>query len=302
MLLSEFKGHHGPVQILKNALIRNRVAHAYLLIGPGKSGKNAVASSFARAYLCGQGRTLGDSCGECPSCRTFLQRNHPDVKIIEPAGASIKIDQIRELSQQVYIKAYAGLGKVYLLTKVETMTTEAANSFLKILEEPPEGVIFLLVSTKPYDILPTISSRCQILQFSSLAPASGSQQPNEVDARKQELLDITDKLFDNQELTVFQVAEEFEKNGKNKQELSEMLDVLAVWYRDLLLWKTTGQAELLINGDLLESLQAVSPKVSTDRLISNIEVIEQTKEYLQANVNTRLAIENMLIELLGGYK
>lgn len=328
MFLREIIGHTGPVQVLKNALLKDRVAHAYLFSGPRGIGKTTTARAFAQAFLCEQGRESGDSCGECPSCRKFMRENHPDLKIIEPLGASLKIDQIRELVQKVYYKAYGGQGRVYILHDVDTMTTEAANSFLKILEEPPEGVLFLLISSQPYNLLTTIVSRCQVMQFFPLsngdlenilverfsvtreravfvasmarglvAKALEYVQSEDLDQQRQKLVDIAQRLLKGEILLAFQIAEELEKK---KDELVDMLDLLAAWYRDLLVWKTTGESGLLINADMVEDVQEASQRLARGRLLNNLEAIERTKGYLHSNVNNRLALENMFLDLLGG--
>lgn len=314
--------------MLKNALLNNRVAHAYLFSGPRGIGKTTTARAFAQAFLCELGRVLGESCGECPACRKFMRENHPDLKIIEPLGASLKIDQIRELVQKVYYKAYGGQGRVYILRDVDTMTTEAANSFLKILEEPPEGVLFLLISSQPYNLLTTIVSRCQVLQFFPLsngdledilverfsvsrdraafvasmargvvARAMDYVQSEDLDQKRQRLVNISQRLLKEEILPAFQMAEELEKQ---KDELVENLDLLAAWYRDLLVWKITGEPGLLINADMAQDVREAGQKFSRGRLLNNLETIERTKAYVQSNVNNRLALENMFLDLLGG--
>lgn len=328
MFFREITGHSGPVQVLKNALLNNRITHAYLFSGSRGIGKTTTAHAFAQAFLCEQGRLLGDSCGECPSCRKFMRENHPDLKIIEPLGTSLKIDQIRELVKKVYLKAYGEQGRVYILKDVDTMTTEAANSFLKILEEPPEGVLFLLISSQPYNLLTTIVSRCQVIQFFPLSNgdvetilvkrfsvprdkavfvASMARgiitraleyvQSEDLEQQRKRLVEISQGLFTGEILFAFQTAEELEKK---KDELVDTLDLLAAWYRDLLVWKTTEDTGLLINADMLQDIQESCIKLSRGRLVNNLDRIEQTKGYLKANVNNRLALENMFLDLLGG--
>jgi DNA polymerase-3 subunit delta' len=328
MNFKEIIGQPGPVQVLKNALLNHRVAHAYLFSGPRGIGKTTIARAFAQAFLCEQGKLLGDSCGECASCQKLNRENHPDLKTIEPQGVSLKIDQIRELVQKVYFKAYDGQGRVYILADVDTMTTEAANSFLKILEEPPEEVLFILISSQPYKLLPTIVSRCQVLQFFPLSNgdmeiflvdrhsiskeraifvasmahgiitrALESIQSEDLEQQRKKIVEISQILFKGDVLQAFQTAEELEKK---KDELVKTLGLLATWYRDLLVWKTTQHEELLINADMVNGVQQGSQNFSQRRLLQNLATIEQTKGYLNANVNNRLALENMCLDLLGG--
>lgn len=328
MLLKELIGHHGPVQILQNALVNNRLAHGYLFTGPKGIGKTTAARALAQAYLCDQGKTLGDACGECPSCRRFSGGNHPDFRVIEPQGSSLKIDQIRELVQRVYLKAYLGPGRVYLLTDVDKMTIEAANSFLKVLEEPPENTLFLLVSAQPYNLLPTVISRCQVLQFYPLTegnlteivlsrgaagadkavlaavlargiPAKALEyaESNDLTALRGSVHKLAARLLEGNPLSAFETAETLDKQ---KEGLAETLDLLAMWYRDILVWQSTGAPELLGNADLLEQIQAIGERMSPAKLQQNLAALTQVQTYLHSNVNARLALENLFLDLLGG--
>lgn len=328
MLLEDIRGHEAPIRLLQNSLRENRVAHAYLFTGPAGIGKEMTARAFAQAHLCQEGSVLGQACDQCLSCRKLKSGNHPDWKLIQPQGASLKIDQIRELLIEVNLKSYEGHGKVYILTDVEKMTVQAANAFLKLLEEPPEGVLLLLCSSQPYKLLPTILSRCQVVQFYPLkagevanmlveqreltpergafiaamaagipARAFGYTDNNNLDQRRTRMVEIAEELLGSDELAVFSKIEELEKQ---KPELVENLDMLATWFRDLLIWKTTEKLELMINCDIPDKIKAQSKGFSQGRLEMNLAVIEKTKDYLRSNVNNRLALNNMFMDLWGG--
>ena len=173
--------------MLGNGLRRHRVAHAYLFRGPDGVGKSTAALLFAQALTCLNASREGDrlACGECRSCTLIARSNHPDVRVITPERdregrrrAEISIDQIRQnpdprkprvtprpLIQDAYLKPLLAKRKVYLIDPADRMRAEAANALLKVLEEPPEYVVLVLVSSQPSALLPTIISRCQQVVF-----------------------------------------------------------------------------------------------------------------------------------------
>ena len=149
---------------------RKRVPHAYLFTGIPGVGKTSAAKAFTMTLNCEAPSGL-ESCGLCASCRKMLSGNFPDFISIAPDGQNIKIEQIRELNRTLGYAPFAGGYRVSVIQRAEAMTGEAANSFLKTLEEPPSGNIFVLKATEPRDLLPTIVSRCQRISFRPLKAA-----------------------------------------------------------------------------------------------------------------------------------
>lgn len=157
--------------------LRNRLPHAVLLKGAQGIGKLDLAMSFAQSLLCEKPNADGMACQECDSCHWFEQENHPDFRLVQPDALSsaddgdekqggkkpsreISVDQIRNLSNFANLSAHRGGYRVVLIHPAESMNNNAANSLLKTLEEPTEKLLFLLVSHKPQQLLPTILSRC----------------------------------------------------------------------------------------------------------------------------------------------
>ena len=134
MSIAQLPGQQKAKRILQHALSSGKVSHAYLFTGPPGSGRMAMANAFAKALFCTGGSN--DACGHCLECRKFDHGNQPDLHIVEPEGASIKIDQIRELQRELSYKNIGSERKIYIIGRVETMTLQAANSLLKFLEEP----------------------------------------------------------------------------------------------------------------------------------------------------------------------
>lgn len=183
MPFSEVIGQKPALKALRHSLKERRLAHAYLFVGPEGVGKKLVARLLAQVISCDlsaqpeqagaqTGRSNGDACGRCSSCRKIENLSHPDVSWVKPGGLSrrIKIDDIRALRHQASLKAYhAGRRKIFVLTEAERMTAEAGNALLKTLEEPPDNSLLMLLTSHPASLFPTIISRCQIIRFSPLS-------------------------------------------------------------------------------------------------------------------------------------
>lgn len=199
MGFADIAGHDSPIRILKRAVYTGRLPHAYLFVGPPNVGKTTVAMELAKALNCEMLQAPPDTaavepCGECRACRAIEKENYPDFMILRPTtkledhtsekdddpddvrekqdlfiemdDAMIRIDDIRDrLFPHVSLKRTSGRRKVYIICRVETMNNEAANAFLKTLEEPPPDTTFVLTATNTSELLPTIVSRCQVINF-----------------------------------------------------------------------------------------------------------------------------------------
>lgn len=165
-LFSDIIGQEMAVSLLSRALEQG-ASHAYLFSGPAGVGKTAAALAFAAGLACPDG-----GCGTCATCRRVQEGLHPDIEIVAPEGNFIRKDEITEINLHAAYRPYEARAKVYIFLEADNFNVEAANAFLKTLEEPPGHVHFILVTDRPERLLPTIASRCQLVAFSSVpAPA-----------------------------------------------------------------------------------------------------------------------------------
>ena len=162
---SEVVGQDFIVKTLVNAIKNKKIAHAYLFAGPRGTGKTSVAKLFAKAINCNNFN--GESCDNCDNCDAYLQGNHPDI-IEMDAASNNGVDEIREIIDQVPYAPLVGKYKVYIIDEVHMLSTSAFNALLKTLEEPPAHVIFILATTDPQKVIPTVLSRCQRYNFSKI--------------------------------------------------------------------------------------------------------------------------------------
>ncbi|MCA9973242.1 MAG: DNA polymerase III subunit, partial [Anaerolineales bacterium] len=161
-------GHEWAVQLLRGAIVHDRVGHAYLITGPEQVGKTTLARTFAQALNCAEADAAARPCGVCRHCRLIAADRHPDVRLLAPEVSgrgklTLKIDQVRELQQGLSLAAYEARTKVAILRRFDAATLGAANAFLKTLEEPPANVVLLLTAIEADGLLATIVSRCRTI-------------------------------------------------------------------------------------------------------------------------------------------
>ena len=311
-------GHQNIITQLQSAVASERVAGAYLFSGVQGVGKETVALYFANLILCEQRTEDNTPCGECRACRKIKNGNHPDLQIIRPDGAQIKIDQVRELQREIVYQPFEGPRKIYILANTERMHNAAANALLKTLEEPPAASTLILLTENIESILLTIRSRCQVLPFypmsaeeltaalieqfsvdeetaygaAVLAGGVVGKALTLIQKGITESQTVPEILKETSPLAAFRLAEQLEKN-------LDSLDELITWYRDLLFLQQGAPMELITHPNAIEELKALVPRYSRIRIQQAIKNVLQTKELLKStNVTKILSLEVMCLKLL----
>lgn len=320
-------------QIIGNASVRNllkrivdqgKASHANLFTGPEGVGKATTATVFAKSLLC-TSPVAGAACDGCTSCRKFDSGNHPDFHMIDGEKGTIKIEQIRELQKNIYLKAYESNNRVYLIDRADNFTIEAANSLLKVLEEPPAKSYFVLTSHRSFALLPTIISRCQQFNFQPVLTEEledflvQTVGVHEVEAKLLALLSggcpgkaysvfNTQGLLETRVELVNMLTELLEKNDweqvkmaeyleKSKERLDVYIEFITLWYRDLLVWKETQNPKFLVNIDMVKRIEDLSQRYSKPGLLDRLSLVAQTKKSLAVNANVRLVLDNLVFSL-----
>jgi DNA polymerase-3 subunit delta' len=331
--LSEIIGQRRAIGFLKRAIASDRIPHAFLFTGISGVGKTTTALAFTQTINCLKPEEK-EGCGQCKICRQMFSGNFPDINVIEPDGQNIKIEQIRELNRSLNFKPVIGNYRVTIINRAELMTDEAANSFLKSLEEPPPGNVLILKVIEPRDLLSTIVSRCQRIPFQPL-PSQIIEEwlRKEIDIEEESALLIarlsegslgravhisegsylTDRQSSLEKIIklpmiskekVLEMAMEYAGKAKKKDmersidiDTSELISIWKTWYRDLILSKVNGPPGLFINTDFSRKLRALSKNVNIDNMIESFMILDQAQRDLMRNPNLGLMMENTLLNL-----
>lgn len=328
MGFAQILGQDKAINVLQRAIRHQRVPQAYIFAGEDGVGKKLTALMLAKALNCRERED--DACDHCISCHKIDDGNHPDVRVIEPDGQFIKIDQIRTLQKDVNYRPYEGRRKVYILDQAEALRTEAANALLKTLEEPSPDSLLILVTANVYALLPTVISRCQFVRFVALGAPQLTEflkREKQMPAEQARLIaslaegcpgrafamdtdDILAKRAMLEELLallssglqdVREVFDQAEKLAQRKPEIHEFLDLLLVWYRDLYLLQEQGRPDLVANADALSRLARTAQQLSRSQTQRLFDVVYQAKLDLLRNANLQLTLEVMLMSLTEVY-
>ncbi len=326
--MATFKDIIGQEQIkehLQSALSSGKVSHAYIINGEKSSGKEFIANVFAMALQCEKGEL--NPCQECHSCKQALSKNQPDIiRVLHEKPNTISVDDIRtQINNDVAIKPYSSPRKVYIMNEAEKMTVQAQNAILKTLEEPPEYAVILLLTTNVNSLLPTILSRCVVLNMKPVADeqirkylmeelqvpdykaevcvafargnvgkAKSLASSEDFENVKNEALSLLKYI---QDMELHEIVAAIKKINDYKLEINDYLDIMAIWYRDVLLFKATRDVNHLVFRDEIQALRRVAQRSSYEGIEKVIEALEKAKNRLNANVNFDLTMELLLLTI-----
>jgi DNA polymerase-3 subunit delta' len=320
-----FLGNAPVVHIVRRALDRNRLPHALIFAGPSGVGKRTFALLVAQRINC-LSPAGEDACGACRSCLKIIAGNHPDIREIKPEGAVIRIEQIRALINEVNFEPFEGGYRFAVLDPADQMKNETANSLLKTLEEPPSKTYFILITSNPYSLLPTIRSRCRLLQFGGLPQQEIEEYllaVQKFDSKEAELAAFfsngslgTALSFDSQhyrkvrkQALVFvqlllSASSRFTEASRLSAVESKDKDGFQLWMESVMallqdVYFARIAPERMGQRDIVDELNQLASSVPRARIVSAIEAMKTLKKQLVHNVNRQIALESIYLSRQG---
>lgn len=324
-LYEQIVGHENLINQLTTAVKSGKVNHAYIFNGADGAGKNLLAKAFAEALLCEKQEEKG--CGECHFCKQTASNNNPDLKFVKHEKPNtIGVDDVREaLVNDIQIKPYNGLYKVYIVDEAEKMTVQAQNAILKTIEEPPEYSVIIFLTNNSDVFLPTILSRCitynlkplresvimdylmkefKIADYEARVCASFSQgqlgkaimlaKSDDFNGIKDAAISFVSNVHSYE---IYDLVYELKTINDYKLNINDFIDIIEMWYRDVLLFKVTKDPNNLIFTDEINLIRKMASKSSYEGIEQILDGCEVAKARIKANVNFDLAMELMLLNI-----
>ena len=334
-MFKEIVGQEKATTFLQRAVTGDTVASSYLFTGIQGIGKTTTAMAFALLINC-LAPIDGDGCQQCSSCKKIIDGNHPDIVIIEPEKdkKTIGIHQIRDINKHLAFSPALGGYRIIIVDPAERMTDEAANAFLKALEEPPPYNIFILNVRDPGELLPTIVSRCQKVPFKPLsteAVVNWLIQEENMDKEKANIISklsegslgrakrlawddfftrriswitMLQSIINTSSDMLIDLARELSDSKENSamgkgvdDTIALMLVIWKSWYRDILLCKLEGNIGHALNSDLSNDLKNVTQYYTIDSLMKSLGIVARAERDLMENRNSLILLEKSLLGL-----
>ncbi len=318
-------GHKDVIRYIQNVVKEDKVTHAYIINGEKGSGKKMLATLFAATLLCEKGGQ--DPCNTCHSCIQAESGNHPDIILVSHEKPnSIGVEEIRQqVNNTVGIKPYQGPYKVYIIPQADMMTVQAQNALLKTIEEPPEYAVVMLLTENADMLLATINSRCVMLKLRNIkdtlirkylmeklmvpdykadvcaAFAQGNMGKAIMLANSEHFNEIREEavrlLQHVHEMELNEIIESVSRVSEYKLEITDYLDIIMIWYRDVLLYKATQDTARVVLKDQIKYMKEQAKKSSYEGIELILKSLEKAKARLRANVNFELVMELLFLTI-----
>ena len=304
-------------KILKNSIINNKVSHAYIIESNGYSKSFDLARSFAKYLLCPNSYTNKEKCLNCNQCTSIDNNDYIELKIIEADGQWIKKSQLDELQIDFSKKSVLGNKKIYIIKDADKLNASSANSLLKFLEEPEEGIIAILLADNIYQMIGTIVSRCQVISLKPNKTLEGKSTPEKIaDILFNSESEITEFINNEENITYINKVIEFSKYYEDHK-LNTLIYINKLWndyfkdrnlnilgfsimlllYKDILNQKLGKDIEVF--NEYTEDVKYICEKNDMECIIDKINVIMKLKELIKFNINQNALMDKLIIELKG---
>jgi DNA polymerase III subunit delta' len=326
MSFQTIPGQDRAKRMLQNGLRSGKLSHAYIFSGPSGSGRRRMAVKLAQAVFCI--RHTDDACGVCVECRKVEHGNHPNLIRIEPDGASVKIEQIRELQKQLGYRSSGEQKKIYMIEQADRMTVQAANSLLKFLEEPGPDIMAVLITENGQALLPTIQSRAQWVPFVPLGVPELVETLHRQEGHALELVlpaahvaggleaarnFIQSKEFAEARIVMLQLAQETLTRFPHvlvsaqqiifKADMAERLpliiDLWLLWLKDMIHLRC-GRKASIVYIDQVDWMTKHAMGRDITYWVRSMERLVELQKRLRSSANPQLALEKVIIDLQGG--
>ena len=275
--------------VLSMAIKNNKISHAYLFENKGNDKYIEIILSFVKAILCPNNYFNNEKCGECLQCLRIENGNYPEIKIIKPEGMWIKKEQLMDLQEAFNKTAIEGSKRIYIILECEKLNKQAANSILKFLEEPNDGIIALLVTNNKDLVLDTIKSRCQdILILADNEVNFDSLMINDV-------LDFIRVLENKKKDTIIYAKPLWLTKFKDRNSFIKAIDIMIYFYNDVLLFKLG--CDLKYFNNYYDDVTNIN--CSIDEIIKKMKILIENEYLIRYNLNLNLLINKIIIEFGG---
>ena len=285
---------------LTNEIKNNKYSHAYLFEANGNPDAFSLVMKKKKMLLCPYNYSNNDKCVNCTICERIDKNIYSDLKIIEPDGMWIKKEQLDELQKEFSTKSVESNKKVYIINGAEKLNPQAANSMLKFLEEPEEGIIAILITNNVYQLLSTIVSRCQIISL-----AKSTTKNINIDLSKEELEEKLDsinnfvKYLEKEKLdTIIMSNKLWHDIYKERKDYILGYELMLIYYKDILNYKLNRKLELF--DTYIDDIKIINDNNTFNNIIFKINKIIELKEYIKVNANQNLLLDKLIIELTRG--